>query len=131
VVADSGRHFEVKNFSNYGKANVDTVINGLEKELGRILSDPRLAGNAQSMINEGLNKIHFVFRGSASVGGDLAAARSMLEAMRNKGNSVLGTISDDVIASRVRSHFNKQIDNALEALSTGKAIPDLGELVVF
>src|SRR5690606_31129336 len=37
VVADSGRHFEVKNFSNYGKANVDTVINGLEKELGRIL----------------------------------------------------------------------------------------------
>ena len=78
-----------------------------------------------------LDRIKFVFRGSAKVNGSTAQAKEMIEAMQRKGNEVIGSFSNDGVEEIVRKEFNKRIKMALESLETNKILPGQGEMIVF
>ena len=126
IIAD-GRHFEVKNFIAYSTKNTKAVTEGLEKELGRVVKDlSEGATRAEQYITE-LDKIHFVFRGGPD------GSLSMLKKMKESGSKILDTIDNPRIKEQVKTHFQKKIDEVINAANAGKTklIPKEGDLVVF
>jgi hypothetical protein len=127
-----GRHFEVKNFKNYGPDRVKDVTKGLDKEIGRIL-DEVSRGVPNPSANDYLAKldqIHIVFRGSPVGNADQIV--TMLKEMRKTGIAQLKSVPPEV-RQQVLGKFNSQIDTAINAAQNGatKIVPDLGDLVVF
>lgn len=123
-ITASGRHFEVKNFSNYGRANTTAVVNGLEKELVRIVDE---AAGSVDEAKDLIDRIHFVFRGSPT-----ADAVPMLREMQRAAGEALGDVAGRR-SQEVIDYFDSKIADAIAAAnrSTGKLVPDVGELVVF
>ena len=85
----------------------------------RALSSVPPGASAQEYI-DAVDRIHFVFRGSAD---DSAA---MLAKMEQKGIEVLSNINNPLVYEEVADAFRKKFTKNMN-----KQIPDVGDLVVF
>lgn len=127
IVLEGGHRIEVKNYSNYGKANRGRVTKGLEKDLVHFIREAR--GDAEFLRKE-IDKISIVFRGGVNL--DKANALKLVDEMMDTGRKLLDTDQFERVWIKYKGKLamiKTAIENGGEEIT--KSVPELGDLITF